>query len=354
LLEYKGEIIKIQKKIVGSGFPCFIIAEAGINHNSDIDIAKKMIDAAVDAGVDAIKFQTFIPEKVMSPSAPKAVYQKKTTGESESQIEMVRRFQLSFETFEEIKKTCEEKGVMFLSTPFDYESAQFLNTVGVPAFKISSGEITNLPFLEYIAGFQKPIILSTGMSYLSEVDEAVRCLQSKGCENLALLHCVSNYPAVIEDSNLKALHTLEHAFGLPVGYSDHTLGLDVSLASVVLGACILEKHFTLDKSMPGPDHQASLEPDELFRLVQKVRMIEAALGDGRKVPAKSEENTSKIARRSLFLNQDLESGEIIKPADIIALRPSGGIPPNLIHLVLGKRASHPLKKGELLNWPDVK
>ena len=338
---------------IGPGYPCFIIAEAGVNHSGDIKLAKKLIDVAKEAGANAVKFQTFVAEKVATADAPKADYQKKTTGSEGTQLEMVKRLELSFDGFRKISAYCHQKGIIFMSTPFDEESADFLDELGVPGFKIASGEITNLPFLEHIARKGKPIILSTGMSYLSEVDEAVRFLRNTGCDELILLHCVSNYPAEPADANLRAMQTMAIAFQLPVGYSDHTLSTEVALAAVALGACVIEKHFTLDKGLPGPDHRASLEPNELNALVRGVRLVEQALGHGRKVPAASEDNTLRVVRRSLALRDDLEQGVIIEPSKVTAMRPAGGIPPNLLPLVVGRCTTRPLKAGTLLRWEDL-
>jgi len=290
--------IDIAGRKVGPGHPSFIIAEAGVNHNGDIGLAKQLIDAAVDAGADAVKFQTFKAENVVLKTAPKARYQKETTDAAESQYEMLRKLELTAQDFVELKNYCDRGNILFMSTPHDQESINTLDELGVEVFKVGSGDITNIPYLKHMARKGKPIILSTGMSYLSEVDEAVRIIQDAGNEQLILLHCVSNYPADPSDVNLHAMETMRKAFAVPIGYSDHTLGIEIPIAAVAMGACVIEKHFTLDRQLPGPDHRASLEPPELKAMVDGIRKVEQALGDGRKMPASSEEDTRRVARRS--------------------------------------------------------
>jgi len=347
---------------------CFIIAEAGVNHNGDLALACKLVDAAVEAGVDAVKFQTFKTENVVSKNTEKAEYQKKTTDTGESQLEMLKKLELPFEDFKKIKKYCDKKGIVFLSTPFDYESVDFLESL-VPLYKIGSGEITNLPFLEYIAEKGKPIILSTGMSTLGEVEEAITTIinvnpsffdtshlspLTSHASPLTLLHCISNYPAEYEDVNLKAMLTLKEAFKLPVGYSDHTLGIEVAVAAVALGAKIIEKHFTLDRNLPGPDHKASLEPDELNAMVKAIRNVEKSLGDGIKRPAQSELQVMKVVRRSLVAKKDIRAGETVKESDMLVKRPATGIPPKFKEIVIGMKPTRSIKKDELFNWEDFK
>ena len=265
---------------IGAG-RCFVIAEAGVNHNGDTEMAARLIDAAANAGADAVKFQTFRAEHVVSAHAPKAAYQRATTGDGEGQLDMVRALELPADSFGALKSHADRRGILFLSTPFDHGSVDLLHKLDVAAFKIASGEITNLPLLRHVAALGKPVILSTGMSYLSEVEAAVRALQSSGLDRLALLHCVSNYPADPADVNLRAMATLSAAFAVPVGYSDHTTGIEVALAAAARGAAVLEKHFTLDRASPGADHRASLEPAELTAMVAGIRRVESALGDGR-------------------------------------------------------------------------
>jgi N,N'-diacetyllegionaminate synthase len=340
--------IEISDSLVGLGYPCFIIAEAGVNHNGSLEMARELVDVAVQAGADAIKFQTFKAENVVSSQAPKAKYQLKTTDAGESQMDMVKRLELSFDAFRELYDYCHEKGILFMSTPFDEESVDFLDDLGVTVFKIPSGEITNIPFLEYVASKGKPMVISTGMSYLGEVETTVRTIEKTGNCDFVLLHCVSNYPADPLDVNLYAMQTMSKAFNVPVGYSDHTLGIAISLAAVALGACVIEKHFTLDCSLPGPDHQASLEPKYLTKLVRGIRMVEASLGHGRKEPAKSEANTSSVARRSLVSTQDIQSGTVLTEDMVSIKRPGTGLPPAMGPYLIGRTVRTPILAGTLL------
>ena len=340
--------IEIAGRPIGPNSPCFIIAEAGVNHNGDLSLAKSLVECAAESGADAVKFQTFKAEKVISPSAPKAAYQKATTGEGESQLEMVRKLELSYNEFRALYHYCQEKNIIFLSTPFDEGSADFLEDLGVAAFKIPSGEITNLPFLAHLAQKGKPLILSTGMSTLGEVETAVDVIRNCGTPPLALLHCVSNYPADPADANLRAMRTLQAAFVLPVGFSDHTLGIEVPLAAVALGACMIEKHFTLDRTLLGPDHRASLEPDELEAMVVGIRKVENALGDGQKRPATSEADTASVARRSLVAAQDIPAGTTLTAAMIAIRRPGTGLPPAMWDWVIGRRSRVHIPGGTLL------
>lgn len=334
---------------------CFIIAEAGVNHNGSIDTAKRLIDIAVDAGVDAVKFQTFKADKVVTATASKAKYQIENTGTDETQSEMLKRLELSIGAHKELFSYCNKKNIIFMSTPFDEGSADMLDNLGMTIFKIPSGEITNKPLIQHVAGKKKPIILSTGMSYLGEVEKAINWINevwdklSKKSQ-LTLLHCVSNYPAVIEDVNLSAMKTMAIAFGLSVGYSDHTLGIEIPIAAVALGARVIEKHFTLDKSMEGPDHKASLEPDELKAMVKAIRNIEKAIGNGIKKPSKNEEETRNIARRSLVTVRDIKAGETVILNDVSVKRPGIGIAPELIELIKNRVAKVDIKKDSLLRW----
>lgn len=337
---------------IGHGYPCFIIAEAGVNHNGSLDMAKHLIDKAFEAGADAVKFQSFKSEKVVSSIAPKAEYQLLTTNPNESQLDMIRTLELSVAAHQELQAYSHKQGILFISTPFDEESADLLEELKVPLFKIPSGEITNWHFLQYVARKGKPLIVSTGMSYLSEVEEALRVIRQAGCEQLVLLHCVSNYPTNPAEANLKAMHSMATALQVPVGYSDHTLGIEVSLAAVALGACVIEKHFTLDKNLPGPDHKASLDPQELKALVKGVRTVERALGNGLKQPTESEANTRAIARRSLAVKCDVTEGTVIQPEMLTALRPASGISPTLQELVLGRKVTRSLQAGQLISWSD--
>ena len=345
--------INIAGREIGPGCPCFIIAEAGVNHDGDLALAKQLVAAAVAAGADAVKFQTFRADGVVSAAAPKAEYQLQTTDASESQLEMLRKLELSPEAHRELQALCADSGILFISTPFDNESADLLSELGVPVFKTGSGELTSLPFLEYVARKGKPMIVSTGMSYMSEVDRAVRTVRSAGCDQLVLLHCVSNYPTEPSDANLRAIQTMATAFGLPVGYSDHTMGIEVPLAAAALGACVIEKHLTLDRNMPGPDHPASLEPGEMKAMVEGIRSVERALGDGAKVPAASEANSRQVVRRSLAAAQEIPAGATLEPALLTQLRPASGIPPASLGLVVGRKARRALQRGEILAWGDL-
>jgi N,N'-diacetyllegionaminate synthase len=340
--------IEVSNHIIGAGHPCFIIAEAGVNHNGDADVARQLIDAAVQAGADAVKFQTFNAEQLVERDAPKPNYQLQTTSADESQLEMLRRLQLAPEAHRVLLKHCRAKNIVFLSTPFDEASADMLDDLGVPAFKIPSGEITNLSFLSYIARKQKPLIVSTGMAYLGEVETAVRYIEQAGNDQIALLHCVSNYPANPADINLRAMYTLATAFNLPIGYSDHTLGIEVALAAVALGACVIEKHLTLDRKQPGPDHHASLEPAELGALVHGIRIVEAALGNGRKEPAASEANTAAVARKSLIAARDIPAGAMLTEELIALKRPGTGLPPAKRELLIGRTARVTIPAGTLI------
>jgi len=344
--------IKIGNKLIGEEEPCFIIAEAGVNHNGSVELAKKLIDAAKDAGADAVKFQTFKAENVVVKDAQKAEYQKETTGEG-SQYEMIKKLELTEEGFRELADYAEKKDIMFLSSPFDKESVDLLYELDVPAFKVGSGEITNFPLLRYIAKKRKPIILSTGMSTLGEIEEALDVIRSEGVEDIILLHCVSNYPARIEDVNLRAIETLKQAFKLPVGFSDHTLGIIVPIAAVALGACVIEKHFTLDRNLPGPDHRASLEPDELKEMVKAIREVEKALGNGIKKPTKEEEKIKKVARKSIVAKVDISKGAIITEDMLDVKRPGTGIEPKYLKFIIGRKAKEDIKKDDVIRFEMI-
>lgn len=337
----------------------FIIAEAGVNHNGDIKTAKKLIDVAVESGADAVKFQTFKAEKLVTGTASKAGYQIENTGTGESQAEMLKRLELSPEMHSELFSYSSDKNIIFMSSPFDEESADMLDDLGMEIFKVPSGEITNKQLLQHIAAKGKDIILSTGMSFLEEVGKAVSWINElwSGTEKkpqLTLLHCVSSYPADVEDSNLLAMKTMEEAFGFPVGYSDHTLGIEVAVAAVAMGAKVVEKHITLDKNMTGPDHKASLEPDELRSMITAIRNIEMAIGTGIKKPAKSEANTREIARKSLIAKKEIKSGETILSDDIEIKRPGTGISPEFKEKVAGMKAKSDIASDSVISWEDLK
>ena len=308
-----------------------IIAEAGVNHNGDLGLAYKMVDAAKEAGADIIKFQTTIPELVTSRYAQKAEYQKATTGSEESQLEMIRKIILKFEEHIPLKKYCEEVGIKFLSTPF-------LEELGCDIWKIPSGEVTNYPYLVKIAQTKKPIILSTGMCTIQEIHDAIEVLEKNGAGEITLLHCTSEYPTPYEDVNLNAMATMKEEFGLEVGYSDHTIGISIPVAAVAKGATVIEKHFTLDKTMVGPDHRASLEPDELKAMVDSIRQVEVALGTGVKEPAKSEIKNKGIARKSIIAARDIKKGEILTEENLTTKRPGDGVSPMRWNEIIGTKA----------------
>lgn len=328
----------------------FIIAEAGVNHNGDIGLAKQLIDAAVVAGVDAVKFQTWKTELLVTEQAEMAEYQKLNTQKIESQFQMLKRLELSYDTFIELKKYCDHKGIMFLSTPDEETSATFLNDLQ-PIFKIGSGELTNTPFLRHVAAFNKPIILSTGMGTLAEIEHALTTLTNSGVarKNITVLHVTTQYPTPMNEVNLNAMLTIKHAFpGIQVGYSDHTLGIEVPVAAVALGATIIEKHFTLDKNMAGPDHLASLDPGELINMVKAIRNIELALGHGRKEPTESELENRKIVRKSIVAAKAISKGEVLSESNMIIRRPGIGIPPSRWDDVANTIANRDYQAGELI------
>jgi N,N'-diacetyllegionaminate synthase len=340
--------LEIAGHIIGPDRPCFIIAEAGVNHNGSAEMALQCIEAAAQAGVDAIKFQTFQTDKLVTKSAPKAKYQLENTALGESQYEMLRKLELSVGTHRDLIAHCRASGLVFLSTPFDEESADLLDSLGVAAFKIPSGELTNLPFLAHVARKNKPIILSTGMATLAEVEAAVAALRGAGNGAIILLQCVSSYPADPADVNLRAMITMAQTFDVPVGYSDHTLGNEVALAAAALGASIIEKHFTLDRALPGPDHKASIEPAELRDLVRSVRIVESALGDGKKNPAPSEANTAMSARKSLVAARDIPANTALTVEMIAARRPGTGVSPALRDRIVGRKTRTSIREGTVL------
>jgi N,N'-diacetyllegionaminate synthase len=328
----------------------FVIAEAGVNHNGDLDLARRLVDAAAEAGADAVKFQTFRTEALVSGAAPKARYQVETTGERESQRAMLARLELSAEAHAGLRDHATRRGLVFFSTPFDEASADLLARLGVELLKIPSGEVTNLPLLRHVAAKRLPVLLSTGMCTLEEVAAAVEAIRAAGDPPLAILHCVSAYPAPAEDTNLRAMETLRARFGVPVGLSDHSLGLEIALAAVARGAAVLEKHLTLDRALPGPDHRASLEPADFGALVRGVRAIESALGDGAKRPMPSELDTRAVARRSLVAARPLPAGHRLTRDDIAIKRPGTGIPPGELERLLGRRLARSVEADALLDW----
>ncbi len=347
------KVIDISEKKIGKDHPSFIIAEAGVNHNGKLELAKKLVDEAKKAGVDAVKFQTFKAEDLVTKEGKMADYQKKNLGEEKSQYEMIKERQLGYDEFKELKRYCDEKDVLFLSTPHTGDAADFLER-SVPAFKIGSGDLTNLPFLDKIAKKGKPIILSTGMGTLGEVEEAVEEIKKTGNEDLILLHCVTDYPASIENINLNAMLTLKDSFKTLVGYSDHTLGVTAPLAAVSLGATVIEKHFTLDKNMKGPDHKASLEPEELKDMVKKIRDLESALGDGIKRPTENEEEIKRVARKSIVANKRISKDSVLERDMLHIKRPESGIKPKHLEKLIGREVKRDIEKDESIRWDMIK
>lgn len=328
-----------------------IIAEAGVNHNGNFDLAIKLIDAAKTAGADAIKFQTWKTELLVTSEAELADYQATDNNKHSSQFEMLKELELSYEEFSKLKTYCDEIGILFLSTPDEFTSAKFLNELQ-NTFKIGSGELTNIPFLIYIANFKKNVLLSTGMSSLGEVEEAVNALIEGGLlrSQITLLHATTEYPAPHSELNLSAMLTLKQAFQTKVGYSDHSIGIEASIAAVALGATVIEKHFTLDKNMSGPDHQASIEPNELESMVKSIRNIEVALGHGRKEPSVSEIKNKNITRKSIVAAQSIEQGEIFSIENLTLKRPANGLAPDFWNELIGKKANKPYKKDENITF----
>lgn len=319
----------------------FIIAEAGVNHNGSIELAKALIDVAAHSGADAVKFQTFKADKLVSKTAQKASYQKETTDADESQYAMIKKLELDERAHHALIDHCKMKNILFLSTAFDHESIDLLNHLGMEIFKIPSGEITNLPYLRHIGSLKKEVILSTGMATLDEIDAALHVLTAAGTakEKITILHATTEYPCPIEEVNLRAMHTIRETFDIRVGYSDHTRGIEVPIAAAAMGASVIEKHFTLDRQMEGPDHKASLEPDELIAMVQAIRNIEKALGDGIKQPSPSEMKNIPIARKSIVASRAIQKGERLSAENITVKRPALGISPMLWDEIIGTIAS---------------
>lgn len=333
---------------MGNESHVIIIAEAGVNHNGDLKLAKQMVEKAKQAGADYIKFQTFVAEDLVIDRAEKADYQKRETGNNESQLEMLEKLALPNEAFVELKKYCDKVGIGFLSTPFDLKSIDFLSSLDMDYWKIPSGEITNLPYLEKIAKTGKKVILSTGMSELDEIQDAVDILEKNGSSDIILLHCNTEYPTPFEDVNLRAMEQMRDIFHKTVGYSDHTKGIEIPIAAVALGAKVIEKHFTLDRQMEGPDHKASLEPEELAAMAMAIRNIESALGDGKKRKTVSERHNVNIVRKSIVVSRDIKVGEIFTEDNITVKRPGNGISPMAWYQIIGKKAKRDYKKDTLI------
>lgn len=327
-----------------------IIAEAGVNHNGSMELARQLVDAAAEAGVDYVKFQTFKTEKLVTPDAKQADYQKRNTGKTESQFAMLKKLELSAADHEELMAYCKQKGVRFFSTAFDLDSMDYLHSLGLGIWKIPSGELTNYLYLRKIASYGEPVILSTGMSEMHEIEEAMQVLLAHGLsrEQITLLHCTTEYPTPWHEVNLKAMLSLREHFGVQVGYSDHTVGIEVPIAAAAMGACVIEKHFTLDKNLPGPDHKASLEPAELKAMVTSIRHIEAALGDGCKTVTASERKNMAVARKSIVAARDIAKGEILDETALTVMRPGSGISPMRWNEVVGTVAVRDFKEGDCI------
>ncbi len=323
----------------------YIIAEAGVNHNGSFELACRLADAAKESGADCVKYQTFKSENLVSKDAQKAEYQKKTTGDS-SQQDMLKMLELSYDSFVRLKEYCDKIGICFLSTPFDFESIDFLKSLDMPFWKIPSGEVTNYPYLVALAKTGKPVVMSTGMCEINEIADAIKVLKDNGTKDIKLLHCNTEYPTPFEDVNLTAMKTMREAFSTEVGYSDHTKGIEVPIAAVALGATIIEKHFTLDRNMEGPDHKASLEPQELKQMVCSIRNIEMAIGTGDKTPSASEKKNITIARKSIVAKKGIKAGEVFTVENITVKRPGTGISPMRWNEVLGTKAVRDFNEDE--------
>ncbi|MBN2240381.1 MAG: N-acetylneuraminate synthase [Dehalococcoidales bacterium] len=347
--------IDIGGRLIGENEPCFIIAEAGVNHNGDVDLAKQLIDVAVEAGADAVKFQTFHAEQLVTAEADKAQYQKAMTGENQSQFDMLKNLEFSEQDFIALKNYSGELGICFLSSPFDIRSVDFLEELGVAAYKIPSGEITNIPYLRHIARKRKPVVVSTGMATIDEIEQAVEIFSENEKGETVILHCVTSYPAKPEDTNLKFMVSLSQTFGLPVGLSDHTTSVFIPTAAVAMGACVIEKHFTLNKRLPGPDHQASLEPQELTAMISGIRDTEKAIGDGIKRLTPEEEANKKAARRSLVAGQDISIGQLITEEMVNYKRSTTDERMEIgkVNLIVGKKAKKPIACGETFTLDKV-
>ena len=340
--------IRIGDRIIGDSSPVFIISEAGVNHNGDLDMARRLVEEAGSCGADCIKFQTFKAERVVTVSAPKAKYQLGTTDRTESQLDMLRKIELKPEHHLELKEHAENLGLVFLSTPYNFEDIDLLESIGVLAYKVASGQIVEHPFLRKISQTGKPIFLSTGMATTAEIESALKTIHDEGNDSVVLLQCTTNYPSRIEDANLRVIQSFMSAFGCLVGYSDHTIGEESAIASVALGAKVIEKHFTLDKNLPGPDHSSSMTPEELKSLVEKIHRTETSLGNAKKEPTEIEKENSIGMRRSIVASRDIQKGEAITVDNITFKRPATGLSPQFYDKILGKKASRDMSYDELL------
>ena len=339
---------------IGPGNPCFVIAEAGVNHNGDMELAHKLIDAAKESNADAVKFQSFVAEDLVTPDAMKAGYQVQTTGSNGNQYDMLKKLELTGDQQAALKFHCDEIDILYLCTPYEEKSAELLQSLNVAAYKVASTDTTNTPFLRYLAESNIPIILSTGMCNLGEVEDSVNELKSNGLlGKIVLLHCTSEYPAPIDEINLRAMKTMEQAFGCPVGFSDHTPGIGASPWAVALGGCVVEKHFTLDRDLVGPDHMASLEPPELKQLVKMIRDVEAALGDGIKRLMTSETKNKSKMQKSLTIKRNVPAGETIRAEDLTCKRPGDGLMPKWFDKVIGQKTIRDIEENRFLTLADI-
>jgi N,N'-diacetyllegionaminate synthase len=325
-----------------------IIAEAGVNHNGSLETAKRLVDEAKKSGADCVKFQTFISENIVSKKAVKAEYQKRHTEANESQYEMLKRLELSFENFVDLSNYCTDQKIMFLSTAFDFESIEFLNSLNMSIWKIPSGDITNLPYLTKVAKLNKPVILSSGMSTMEDIENAIGILRENGSGEITVLHCTTEYPTPFEDVNLNAMIAIKNRFNVKVGYSDHTTGIEVPIAAASLGASVIEKHFTLDRNMEGPDHKASLEPNDLKAMVDSIRHIELAIGNGMKQPAESEKKNMAVARKSIIASKQIIAGEVFTDQNLTVKRPGNGVSPMKWFEVIGQVSKRDYEEDELI------
>jgi len=345
--------VKVGNRLIGPGQPCFIVAEAGVNHNGDINLAHRLVDAAAKAGADAVKFQTYSPESVIARNAPKPAYQHQTTPTDESQFEMAEKLALSYQDFRGIKSLADELGIVFLSTPIAPEDVDFLVALGTPALKVASMDIVNYPMLDYIGRQKVPVIASTGMATLGEVESAIDMLRQAGCSEIVLLHCVTNYPARDDEANLRVMDTLAQAFQVPVGFSDHTTGTAVPVAAVARGACMIEKHFTLDRGLPGPDHTSSLEPPAFKTMVDDIRAVESALGSPVKIPLPVEIENRRVMRRSVVASVDLPAGTVLKREHLALKRPGDGLGASFIQFLVGRQLVRFVPRDDKLSLDDL-
>lgn len=344
--------ITIKNRIIGVGHPCFVIAEAGVNHNGELDLAKKLVDASVAARADAVKFQTFIPQGVVIQNTGIAEYARNNIGKNLKQIDMLQKYALSYDQFTDLKEYCDRKNIIFLSSPHSFDAIDFLDPL-VPAYKFGSGDLTNIPALQHAAKKNKPMILGTGIATLEEVKHAYHAVSSMGNTQIILLHCTTNYPCSYEEVNLRAMNTMQHELDCLVGYSDHTQGYLVSAVALALGASVIEKHITLDRNLPGPDHKASLEPHELTDMIRQIRNVEKILGSSEKRPTESEKAIRDTVRKSIIAARNIKKGEVITRGLLEIKRPGIGISPAEIEKIIGKKTKKDITADEILHWDMV-